>query len=106
MSKEDDLCHFKIDSNIKKKSYFVQEHCRDRPRYNAFCADPKTSRLISRYLRGLMGTFNDRAENLMDELTKLADSKKEAKMLQLVNRVTLDVITKVINPNICPPCDS
>ena len=53
-----------------------------------------------------MGTFNDRAENLMDELTKLADSKKEAKMLQLVNRVTLDVITKVLNPNVCPPCDS
>ena len=64
------------------------------------------SRITSRYLRGLMGTFNERAENLMDELTKLADSKREAKMLQLVNRVTLDVITKVINPNICPPCDS
>ena len=43
-----------------------------------------------------MGTFNERAENLMDELTNLADSKKEAKMLQLFNRVTLDVITKVI----------
>ncbi|XP_030201607.1 cholesterol 24-hydroxylase isoform X1 [Gadus morhua] len=54
--------------------------------------DPAFSSL---YLRGLMGTFNDRAENLMDELTKLADSKKEAKMLQLVNRVTLDVITKL-----------
>ncbi|CAL8313558.1 unnamed protein product [Lota lota] len=54
--------------------------------------DPAFSSL---YLRGLMGTFNERAENLMDELTKLADSKKEAKMLQLVNRVTLDVITKV-----------
>ncbi|CAL8322850.1 unnamed protein product [Gadus morhua 'NCC'] len=40
--------------------------------------DPAFSSL---YLRGLMGTFNDRAENLMDELTKLADSKKEAKML-------------------------
>jgi hypothetical protein len=53
-----------------------------------------------------MGTFNERAENLMDELTKLADSKREAKMLQLVNRVTLDVITKVLNPNVCPPCDS
>ncbi|XP_030201613.1 cholesterol 24-hydroxylase [Gadus morhua] len=54
--------------------------------------DPAFSSL---YLRGLMGTFNERAENLMDELTKLADSKREAKMLQLVNRVTLDVITKV-----------
>uniref|UniRef100_A0A8C5CKV2 Cholesterol 24-hydroxylase-like n=1 Tax=Gadus morhua TaxID=8049 RepID=A0A8C5CKV2_GADMO len=54
--------------------------------------DPAFSSL---YLRGLMGTFNERAENLMDELTNLADSKKEAKMLQLFNRVTLDVITKV-----------
>uniref|UniRef100_A0A8C5FA41 Cholesterol 24-hydroxylase-like n=1 Tax=Gadus morhua TaxID=8049 RepID=A0A8C5FA41_GADMO len=54
--------------------------------------DPAFSTL---YLRGLMGTFNERAENLMDELTKLADSKKEAKMHQLLSRVTLDVITKV-----------
>ncbi|CAL8315746.1 unnamed protein product [Merluccius merluccius] len=54
--------------------------------------DPAFSSL---YLRGLMGTFNERAENLMDELTKFADCKKEAKMLQLVNRLTLDVITKV-----------
>uniref|UniRef100_A0A8C5BIM2 Cholesterol 24-hydroxylase n=1 Tax=Gadus morhua TaxID=8049 RepID=A0A8C5BIM2_GADMO len=42
--------------------------------------DPAFSSL---YLRGLMGTFNERAENLMDELTNLADSKKEAKMLHL-----------------------
>lgn len=54
--------------------------------------DPAFSSL---YLRGLVGTFNERAENLMDELTRLADSKQEAKMLQLVNRVTLDVILKV-----------
>ena len=46
-----------------------------------------------------MGTFNERAENLMDELTKLADSKKEAKMHQLLSRVTLDVITKVLPTN-------
>ncbi|CAL8313799.1 unnamed protein product [Boreogadus saida] len=54
--------------------------------------DPAFSTL---YLRGLMGTFNERAEHLMDELTKLADSKREAKMHQLLSRVTLDVITKV-----------
>ncbi|XP_059898399.1 cholesterol 24-hydroxylase-like isoform X3 [Gadus macrocephalus] len=54
--------------------------------------DPAFSTL---YLRGLMGTFNERAEHLMDELTKLADSKKEAKMHHLLSRVTLDVITKV-----------
>ena len=50
-----------------------------------------------------MGNFNEGAENLMDELTKLEDSKKEAKMLELVRRVTLDVLTKVIHPNVCPP---
>ncbi|XP_056437687.1 cholesterol 24-hydroxylase-like isoform X1 [Gadus chalcogrammus] len=54
--------------------------------------DPAFSSL---YLRGLMGNFNEGAENLMDELTKLEDSKKEAKMLELVRRVTLDVLTKV-----------
>uniref|UniRef100_M4A8Y4 Cholesterol 24-hydroxylase n=1 Tax=Xiphophorus maculatus TaxID=8083 RepID=M4A8Y4_XIPMA len=47
------------------------------------------------YLRGLMGTFNERAEKLMDKLSELADSNKEANMLQLVNCVTLDVIAKV-----------
>ena len=36
----------------------------------------------------------------MDELTKFADCKQEAKMLQLVNRLTLDVITKVLHPNL------
>ncbi|KAJ3599908.1 hypothetical protein NHX12_033862 [Muraenolepis orangiensis] len=54
--------------------------------------DPAFSSL---YLMGLMGTFNERAEHLMDKLTKLADGKQEAKMLQLVNLVTLDVITKL-----------
>ncbi|XP_039874188.1 cholesterol 24-hydroxylase-like isoform X2 [Simochromis diagramma] len=49
----------------------------------------------STYLRGLTGTFNERAEKLMDKLAELADSKKEANMLHLVNCVTLDVITKV-----------
>ncbi|XP_005724928.1 cholesterol 24-hydroxylase-like isoform X2 [Pundamilia nyererei] len=54
--------------------------------------DPAFSSL---YLRGLMGTFNERAEKLMDKLADVADSKTEANMLQLVNYVTLDVITKV-----------
>ncbi|XP_073348649.1 cholesterol 24-hydroxylase-like [Pagrus major] len=54
--------------------------------------DPAFSSL---YLRGLMGTFNERAEKLMTELSDLADQKTEAKMLQLVNCVTLDVIAKV-----------
>ncbi|XP_012724380.2 cholesterol 24-hydroxylase [Fundulus heteroclitus] len=54
--------------------------------------DPAFSSL---YLRGLMGTFNERAEKLMDRLSELSDRNMEANMLQLVNCVTLDVIAKV-----------
>ncbi|KAM3860915.1 cholesterol 24-hydroxylase-like [Diretmus argenteus] len=54
--------------------------------------DPAFSSL---YLRGLMGTFNERAEKLMDKLEDVADSEAETNMLQLVNTVTLDVIAKV-----------
>ncbi|XP_069559236.1 cholesterol 24-hydroxylase-like [Brachyistius frenatus] len=54
--------------------------------------DPAFSSL---YLRGLMGTFNERAEKLMDKLTDVADRELEANMLHLVNCVTLDVIAKV-----------
>ncbi|XP_034554756.1 cholesterol 24-hydroxylase-like [Notolabrus celidotus] len=54
--------------------------------------DPAFSSL---YLRGLMGTFNERAEKLMTKLTEMADDKTEANMLHLVNCVTLDVIAKV-----------
>ncbi|CAJ1077233.1 cholesterol 24-hydroxylase-like [Xyrichtys novacula] len=54
--------------------------------------DPAFSSL---YLRGLMGTFNERAEKLMTKLADVADNKTEANMLHLVNCVTLDVIAKV-----------
>lgn len=54
--------------------------------------DPAFSSL---YLRGLMGTFNERAERLMDTLEELADCNTEANMHHLVNCVTLDVIAKV-----------
>uniref|UniRef100_A0A672ZQJ7 Cholesterol 24-hydroxylase n=1 Tax=Sphaeramia orbicularis TaxID=375764 RepID=A0A672ZQJ7_9TELE len=55
--------------------------------------DPAFSSL---YLRGLMGTFNERAEKLMEKLTEEADKKtEELSMLQLFNGVTLDVIAKV-----------
>nr|AGN04303.1 cytochrome P450 [Oryzias melastigma] len=54
--------------------------------------DPAFSSL---YLRGLMGTFNERAEKMMERLSEIADKNMEAKMLQLVNCVTLDVIAKV-----------
>lgn len=44
-----------------------------------------------------MGTFNERAEKLMEKLFYyFANNKKEAKMHRLVNCVTLDVIAKVL----------
>ena len=76
--------------------HFKLWHLQGQASLHCFLANTKTYQIIlSRYLRGLMGTFNERAEYLMDELTKLADSKKEAKMLHLFNHVTLDIITKV-----------
>lgn len=42
-----------------------------------------------------MGTFNERAEKLMDKLSEVADNKTEAHMHRLFNCVTLDVIAKV-----------
>uniref|UniRef100_A0AAR2INE8 Cytochrome P450, family 46, subfamily A, polypeptide 1, tandem duplicate 4 n=1 Tax=Pygocentrus nattereri TaxID=42514 RepID=A0AAR2INE8_PYGNA len=49
----------------------------------------------SSYLRGLMGTFNERAERLMERLEEIAEERITANMHQLVNCVTLDVICKV-----------
>ncbi|XP_024146435.1 cholesterol 24-hydroxylase [Oryzias melastigma] len=54
--------------------------------------DPAFSSL---YLRGLMGTFNETADKLMESLSEIADKNMEANMLHLVNCVTLEVITKV-----------
>uniref|UniRef100_A0A8C6SV36 Cholesterol 24-hydroxylase n=1 Tax=Neogobius melanostomus TaxID=47308 RepID=A0A8C6SV36_9GOBI len=54
--------------------------------------DPAFSSL---YLRGLMGTFNERAEKLMDKLSEEADNQTEVSMLKLVNCVTMDIIGKV-----------
>ncbi|KAF1376368.1 hypothetical protein PFLUV_G00210800 [Perca fluviatilis] len=54
--------------------------------------DPAFSSL---YLRGLTGTFNERAEKLMTTLTDVADNMTEASMLHLMNSFTLDVIAKV-----------
>ncbi|KAL4630340.1 cholesterol 24-hydroxylase isoform X1 [Arapaima gigas] len=47
------------------------------------------------YLRGLMTTFNQIAEDLMEKLDKMAESRTPAHMHNLVNRVTLSVIAKV-----------
>ncbi|KAL0963164.1 hypothetical protein UPYG_G00350550 [Umbra pygmaea] len=54
--------------------------------------DPAFSSL---YLQGLTGTFNERAEKLMDKLGEMADTHTAANMHHLLNCVTLDVITKV-----------
>ncbi|XP_069805535.1 cholesterol 24-hydroxylase-like [Dendropsophus ebraccatus] len=54
--------------------------------------DPAFSRS---YLMELMGTFNEKAEELMERLTALADEKTEARMHELFNKMTLDVIGKV-----------
>ncbi|XP_033846326.1 cholesterol 24-hydroxylase-like [Periophthalmus magnuspinnatus] len=53
--------------------------------------DPAFSSL---YLRGLMGTFNETAEKLMDRLTEEVDNQTEVSMLKMVNCVTMDVIGK------------
>ncbi|XP_072301020.1 cholesterol 24-hydroxylase-like [Eucyclogobius newberryi] len=54
--------------------------------------DPAFSSL---YLRGLMGTFNERAEKLMERLSEEAENNTEANMLHLVNCVAMDIIAKV-----------
>ncbi|XP_062974116.1 cholesterol 24-hydroxylase-like [Elgaria multicarinata webbii] len=47
------------------------------------------------YLIGLMGIFNDQAEELMKEMEKKADGETEVDVMDLLRRVTLDIIAKV-----------
>ncbi|XP_038601969.1 HHIP-like protein 1, partial [Tachyglossus aculeatus] len=54
--------------------------------------DPAFSRS---YLIGMMGTFNEKAEQLMEILEEKADGKTEVSLLNMMNRVTLDIIAKV-----------
>uniref|UniRef100_A0A8B9Q663 Cholesterol 24-hydroxylase n=1 Tax=Apteryx owenii TaxID=8824 RepID=A0A8B9Q663_APTOW len=54
--------------------------------------DPAFSRT---YLIGLMETFNEKAEELMEKLEEKADGKKEFSMMTMMSRVTLDVIAKI-----------
>ncbi|NWJ11113.1 CP46A hydroxylase, partial [Crypturellus undulatus] len=54
--------------------------------------DPAFSRT---YLIGLMETFNEKAEELMEKLEEKADGKKEFSMLAMMSRVTLDIIAKI-----------
>ncbi|XP_044303601.1 cholesterol 24-hydroxylase isoform X2 [Varanus komodoensis] len=53
--------------------------------------DPAFSRS---YLIGLMGTFNEQAEELMMELEKKADGETAVDVMDLLRRVTLDIIAK------------
>ncbi|XP_073433811.1 cholesterol 24-hydroxylase-like [Dendrobates tinctorius] len=54
--------------------------------------DPAFSRT---YLIGLMGTFNEKAEDLVDKLGDKADGKSQVGMHEMLSRLTLDVIAKV-----------
>ncbi|NXQ33397.1 CP46A hydroxylase, partial [Alaudala cheleensis] len=54
--------------------------------------DPAFSRS---YLMGLMETFNEKAEELMEKLEEKADGKTEFSMLSMMSRVTMDIIGKV-----------
>ncbi|NWY71414.1 CP46A hydroxylase, partial [Erithacus rubecula] len=54
--------------------------------------DPAFSRS---YLIGLMDTFNEKAEELMEKLEQKADGKTEFSMLSMMSRVTMDIIGKV-----------
>ncbi|NXC06615.1 CP46A hydroxylase, partial [Orthonyx spaldingii] len=54
--------------------------------------DPAFSRS---YLIGLMETFNEKAEELMQKLEEKADGKTEFSMLSMMSRVTMDIIAKV-----------
>ncbi|CAI9595761.1 unnamed protein product [Staurois parvus] len=47
------------------------------------------------YLMQMVGVFNEKAEELMGQLEEKADGKQHVSMHSLINRVTLDVITKV-----------
>ncbi|XP_069807338.1 cholesterol 24-hydroxylase-like [Dendropsophus ebraccatus] len=49
----------------------------------------------STYLRQMIGVFNEKAENLMEQLASKADGKQHVSLHGVINRVTLDVITKV-----------
>uniref|UniRef100_A0A6I8SZA3 Cholesterol 24-hydroxylase n=1 Tax=Xenopus tropicalis TaxID=8364 RepID=A0A6I8SZA3_XENTR len=47
------------------------------------------------YLKEMIGIFNERAEQMMEKLEEKADGHQEVSMHSIINRVTLDVITKV-----------
>ena len=50
---------------------------------------------IPRYLMQSMDAFNNSVDMLIETLSKDADGKTEVKMLDIFNKITLDVIAKV-----------
>ncbi|XP_069493934.1 cholesterol 24-hydroxylase-like isoform X2 [Ambystoma mexicanum] len=54
--------------------------------------DPAFSRT---YLMNIMGSFNEKAEELMEVLAEKADGRREVRMHEMMSRTTLDVIAKV-----------
>ncbi|XP_042302567.1 cholesterol 24-hydroxylase-like isoform X1 [Sceloporus undulatus] len=70
----------------------VTDHKHDHWHKQRKIMDPAFSRT---YLIGLLGTFNDQAEEFMKELEKKADGETKVDMMCLLRRVTLDIIAKV-----------
>uniref|UniRef100_A0A8D2LNU9 Cholesterol 24-hydroxylase n=1 Tax=Varanus komodoensis TaxID=61221 RepID=A0A8D2LNU9_VARKO len=70
----------------------VTDHDHDHWHKQRRIMDPAFSRS---YLIGLMGTFNEQAEELMMELEKKADGETAVDVMDLLRRVTLDIIAKV-----------
>ncbi|XP_040268058.1 cholesterol 24-hydroxylase-like isoform X1 [Bufo bufo] len=54
--------------------------------------DPAFSHM---YLMQMVGVFNEKAEQLMEQLAEKADGKQQVSLHAVINCVTLDVITKV-----------
>lgn len=50
---------------------------------------------LNRYLLGLLGIFNQCADEAVDYLSQFGDGKIEVKMADVCGRVTLDTIGKV-----------
>ncbi|XP_014451951.2 cholesterol 24-hydroxylase isoform X1 [Alligator mississippiensis] len=70
----------------------VSDHDYDHWHKQRRIVDPAFSRT---YLMGLMDTFNEKAEELMKKLEEKADGKTELSILNMMSRVTLDVLAKV-----------
>lgn len=59
---------------------------------------------VFRYLKELMGQYNDSVDELMTYLKQKADGKTEILMAQQFNKVSLDIIAKVRNIDTIVSC--